>query len=410
MSSQRPIALVGFSSTEQILLEGVLFQPGVNQIPGAFQEHDLARAELIIASADDAVAVRALQARALPGRVLLIGATDAGTGWPVVARPLRLHPVLEAVRRLLPAPASGGLRRPQEATSGFAATQPFVPLSATGMAGFEPTRQFEQSDFPTPFEATRPFARPHGLPQAGGASPGVPVPSRSTPQFEDTQPFDPAHEGQSAFKPTKPFDRATSSVVPPEWAQEVAARAGRTMQRQPEVAAPQDHAAESAAVAPPVVSAAPGMPASPSTGESEVPSDFAAVMEPAVEDRIMVVGHSGVAASGLLKIFQSAGFPVDFAPDRQTVFRYLALRPYRFVFLIEVSLGPEAIALCRAIQDNRGVSPEDPKLVIVASHRGLLSRVRAWFAGCNAWMAIPLNRMALLQYLLQHGAEGSAGR
>ena len=87
----------------------------------------------------------------------------------MVARPLRLHAVLEAARRLLapaaqaaadgaePAARAGGwMRRFNQEPVGFAATQPFMPSDAAGVSGFETTRQFASSRMPQ-FEATQPF-------------------------------------------------------------------------------------------------------------------------------------------------------------------------------------------------------------------------------------------------------------
>ncbi len=104
MSRSCAIALTGLSPTEQVLLEGALFPLTGSPIPGAYLERDLAQAHLVIAGADDAAAVSALKARALPGQVLFLGNSDMGTGWPVVARPLRLHAVTAAARRMLASP------------------------------------------------------------------------------------------------------------------------------------------------------------------------------------------------------------------------------------------------------------------------------------------------------------------
>ena len=48
--------------------------------------------------------------------------------------------------------------------------------------------------------------------------------------------------------------------------------------------------------------------------------------------------------------------------------------------------------------------PADLRVLIVASHRGLLSRIRAQFAGCSAWLTIPLKQAALIQYLQRNGS------
>ena len=48
-----PIALTALTPTEQVLLEGALFQSAGNQLPGAVLTRDLSQALLIIANADE---------------------------------------------------------------------------------------------------------------------------------------------------------------------------------------------------------------------------------------------------------------------------------------------------------------------------------------------------------------------
>lgn len=386
MSRQRPIALAGLSATEQILLEGALFQPGSTQIPGACQVHDLLRAELVIANADDLVSVRMLQSLTLSGRVLLIGASDAGTGWPLVSRPLRLHAVLEAARRALPAshPAgpggspsglyAGSWRGPAREAAGFAATQPFTDAVEPG--DFEATRQFASSRLPSPPETAPPVLVPRDTPLGDAASfSRTPTVPHGTPAHPPLPPDLDPDDGED-FAATQQFSSSVPSVAPSGWEQEESVR-GQDAGLQPPVR-PEGHR-------------------SPEAGEVAVPAD-----------RILVVGHPGTAAGGLLRTLKSEGFPADFASGEELTFRQLAQQPYGFVFLIEVSLGPQAIQLCDAIRKRPNVSPQSLRIVIVASHRGLFSRIRAWFAGCSAWMAIPLEKAALLQYLQLHRAEGSA--
>lgn len=109
MHSSRLIALIGLSSTEQVLLEGVLFPRNGGRILNAVRTHDLHKAELIIANADHVESVHTLRSLAPPARVILLGTSNAGTGWPVLARPLQVHAVLAAARRaLLNRPADQG--------------------------------------------------------------------------------------------------------------------------------------------------------------------------------------------------------------------------------------------------------------------------------------------------------------
>lgn len=385
MLRQRPIALVGLSATEQILLEGALFQPGSNQLPGASQVHDPAHAALVIANADDGVSIRTLQSLDLSGQVLLIGASDAGTGWPLVSRPLRLHAVLEAARRALAPPPSveagrkeplrigNWLRRAPDAPAGFAATQPFA--DAADLAGFEVKQQRGTATRPSQPDATPPV----GMPEAGDAA-AVPPPEpvSAGPSVEaPTLPADAPDDGD-VLTAMPPFAGGVPSVAPSGWEQEQAeweAQSGQAVD--------------------------PGLQAPASDVSAAPPADRAST------DRILVVGPHGVATEGLRRTLKSGGFTADFASSEDAMFQQLAQQPYGFVFLIEVSLGPRAIQLCDAIRNRPNASRESLRIVIVASHRGLFSRIRAWFAGCSAWMAIPLKKTTLLQYLQLHSTRDS---
>ena len=84
------------------------------------------------------------------------------------------------------------------------------------------------------------------------------------------------------------------------------------------------------------------------------------------------MGVPGSAADGLIKALLNAGFLVNFAAGGPAAFELMGRRSFQFVILIEVSLGPQAIVLCRDLLATRGLSPADLRVVIVASHRGLL--------------------------------------
>jgi hypothetical protein len=361
MSRSCAIALAGLSPTEQVLLEGALFPLTGSPIPGAYLERDLAQAHLVIAGADDAAAVSALKARALPGQVLLLGSSDMGTGWPVVARPLRLHAVTAAARRVLASPhlrpglAHEVLPAAHTVDGGRHAGEP---------SGFEATRPVglgEVGDLPE-FESTRP--------DGTGVEPGQPVAAR--------------REAEAEFQASRPGDDSVPSVVPSDWEAEVAVWEGLRTSRATGV---DPHA---------------GAAASQGTDHTGGPAPL--------QDgrRILVVGLPGTAADGLMKTLRTQGFETDLADGRELAFRLLAQRHYGFVFVIEVSLGPAAIPLCQSIHAGRGAAPAGMHLVIVASHNRWLPRLRARLAGCEAWMPIPLKQAVLVQFLKQHAPPGSA--
>ena len=412
-----PIALTGLTPTEQVLLEGALFQSAGNQLPGAVLEKNLERALLIIANADDADGVRALRAR-LPGaRVLLVGTSDQGTGWPVVPRPLRLHAVLEAARRSLapvleqrdhPPETDGGpstrpngwFRRFKGEGLGFMATQPFTARDSQGHEDFEQTQQHEPRA-PLPvrsFEATQPIAAM----RAAGAAPApagrfetISARGASRPDFEATQ----------------QIEREMPSVLPSNWENEVAEweaeLTARTTRVAKEPALP--HAEQARSFAPtdaqPLESASPEFrmkgASPPSSNGTSGTNHLETVTTQGSSWRVLVVGAPGPATGGLVKTLRSAGFVADFADSAELALRSALTQAYQVVFLIEVSLGDSAIAMCRHIRTQPGLLHPGGRIAIVASHRSLMSRIRASFAGCDAWMTIPLDRTALVKYIQQ---------
>lgn len=363
------IALAGLPPTERALIEGALAHAASALLPGAFIEADPARAALIIANADDAAALKDIKSRAPAGRVILLGNSDQGTGWPLVARPLRLQALMEAARRqlaLMQEPDAGAVAPKSPAREG-------TWLSRIGRerAGFSDTQPFPL-DADDEFAQTRQFA-----------------PER--PRFRPAAEPPPAAEaGHDGFESTQHFAHSVPSVAPSDWEAEVAEWEQAKPQRHVDV--PPASQAPSVAVGTPPVAE----PSPPDVEADTVPGTLPAV------DRILIVGLPGTAPAGLIRIVEGAGFPVDFAGSPVAMTEFLAKNVYQYVVLIEVSLGPQAIRLCRHIQRNPGRSSADLRLLIVASHGGLIARMRAWFAGCHAWLPIPLNQSRLLQYLRDH--------
>lgn len=366
MSRSCAIALAGLPPIERSLIEGALAQTASALIPGAFIEADPARADLIIANADDAGTLNDIRSRTPGARVVLLGSSDQGTGWPLVSRPLRLQALIEAARRQLAEPEArtadpqpveregGWLRRFGKQPPAFPDTQPFPPDAEDG---FVQTRQF--------------------APQ-----PPAPEPPATKPPLPSSQP------GRTMlvddFQPTRQFSHSVPSVTPSDWESEVA----EWEQARPERATTAAPAAPKTADPPPA--------AEPTPIETHADT----VPEPLPEpDRILLVGLPGPAPQGLTRLLEAEGFAVDFAASPQAMTERLTRQAYQTVVLIEVSLGAQAIRLCRYIQQHPGRSSPDLRLVIVASHNGPISRLRAWFAGCHAWLPIPLNPSRLLGQL-----------
>ena len=84
-ASTRLIALAGFAADERAALEACLQNPWFRS-SGYGLTHQLHNASIVIGNADEASVLRVLRARPGGPKVVLIGGSDGGTGWPVVPR------------------------------------------------------------------------------------------------------------------------------------------------------------------------------------------------------------------------------------------------------------------------------------------------------------------------------------
>ena len=374
----------------------------------------LDQADLIISNADDMHAVRALQARRLRAPVVLIGDSDAGTGWPVLARPIQLHAVMETVSVLAPCAPAASARAPvaeagcadagrdwaasPSTPPAFAATEPFAPLGHCGDA---------DAPAPNSFEATRPFERSASgaTPlQRGAARPGVddPIDARTVLLWRDALAAAPAPSGQgltrpasgfpamAGFEPTRDAVAVERATVPANWQARARQQA---LERFPPPQSPDAEEDE---------------PSSSFVDPSESLTAPQRLARPGSMPAVLLVIRPRAREGSLLKALRDFGHPVDCAPDGATALTYLAQQDYRFVFLDDRSLGDETLAVCRALRQRLRALGQRPQIVVVARGGHWLRRLFARLAGCDRWMVTPLRKRSLRTYLLENGSGRAA--
>ncbi|MCJ0765467.1 response regulator [Variovorax terrae] len=123
MNTPYPIALLGFSAFERTTFES-FFRLAARRQNGYQIVDDAAQAVLLIANADDAAVLQGLLAKPPAQHVLLVGASDGGSGWPRQPRPIKLMSLLTAIDQMLVPRAAAA---PSALVPGFADTRPFAP-------------------------------------------------------------------------------------------------------------------------------------------------------------------------------------------------------------------------------------------------------------------------------------------
>lgn len=95
------VALVGFAQNESATFESFFRMAAARRAPAYRVQEEVFDAQLLIVNADNPQALHLVRLAELPGRVLLIGQHDAGTGWALEKKPVKLVSVLTALDRLV---------------------------------------------------------------------------------------------------------------------------------------------------------------------------------------------------------------------------------------------------------------------------------------------------------------------
>ena len=127
----------------------------------------------------------------------------------------------------------------------------------------------------------------------------------------------------------------------------------------------------------------------------------------------LLVDDSEVALRFLERQLQALGLRTDTANDSQRALELLSTQTYDAVFL-DVDLGPnselDGLGLCQHIK--RRLKPRAgaaaPVVVMVSAHTATTDRVRGSFAGCDAYLAKPLDDDALRRSLRTLGLRLAA--
>jgi CheY-like chemotaxis protein len=125
--------------------------------------------------------------------------------------------------------------------------------------------------------------------------------------------------------------------------------------------------------------------------------------------RALLVDDSEVALRFLETRLQRWGLVMDRALSSNRAIELLASEePYDFVF-IDVELGSQSTldgyALAQHLRRQHRREPTPPVVVMVSAHATPSHRARGQLAGCDAYLAKPLDEVELQRLMLRHGLK-----
>jgi CheY-like chemotaxis protein len=362
------VALVGFAENESATFES-FFRLAARRPPAYRVQDEVMDAQVLIVNADNLQALHLVQYAELPGKVLLVGNSDGGTGWPLQRKPIKLVSVLADLDRLVgvsPRAGAAPAARPVAA-----AHQP-VPAHRGADRGFAATEPLNSQQMP--------------LPPARRLQP-VPAPRRRS---SDTE-----------FPPTRPMVRsAMSSPVPsaaaprpmPPAAVQDAAMARRLSER----------AARPGVMRLTDFGGLDELPAAVSKSPSRRQANGASPAPVVQRGDLLLVSESLVEGRILHKRFKKYGLSIDWSREGKQALVMIKAHAYRIVVVDRLNGEPDAYQICRAAKQTRQANGQSPVVILFSPSAGSMDRIKAGLAGSDSHLSRSVSEAELYKVLAQH--------
>ena len=148
--------------------------------------------------------------------------------------------------------------------------------------------------------------------------------------------------------------------------------------------------------------------AAPQSTQRDTPEPAAVPAAPAAPrlPRVLLVDDSEIALRFLETRLQRWDLQIDRAQGSARALELLGLHGYDLVFLdLELGAGSalDGLGLCQHIK--KSASAVDTAVVMISAHHSELDRVRGALAGCDAYLAKPLDDNELQLLLWRHGLK-----
>jgi two-component system cell cycle response regulator len=129
-------------------------------------------------------------------------------------------------------------------------------------------------------------------------------------------------------------------------------------------------------------------------------------------DDVLVVSNSPAECSLLRPLLSGYGYRVTLAGSSQAALAHTREQRFAFIFLGIDRNGTHGLQIARQLKrqqaelagghGNSKAVASSSTLVALSSHGGPISRIRATFAGCDAYLSVPLDENALRALLARH--------
>jgi CheY-like chemotaxis protein len=388
MASNFTVALVGFAQNEAATFES-FFRLAARRPPSYVVQDEVIDAQVLIVNADNQHALHLVEHAELPGRVLLIGNSDGGTGWPLVRKPVKLVGVLGELDVIVGAKPAAPAAAPAVATKSAVAAVASRPQGLDAVMRRPDNSGVQHAPSPqVRRQVDRGFAQTEPFQSAQMPLSPAAVPHRR--RSRDTE-----------FPVTRPMTRSDMlKVKPPAPAP---ARVAPVPAARPGVMGVTDFGGLDEL--PVAGSAASGRAGSSSDRPSRSAGDSEQRAKAAIPDmprgEMLLVAESLVEGRILHKRFKKYGLSIDWSREPAQALVMLKAHPYRLVVVDRLSGEIDALQVCRAAKQHKRAHG-GPVVIMFAASVGSMDRMKAGLAGSDAYLSRSSAESDLYKVLAQH--------
>ena len=116
--------------------------------------------------------------------------------------------------------------------------------------------------------------------------------------------------------------------------------------------------------------------------------------------QVLIVDDSPIVRSLMELKLLAYGVTVDIATDGETALNMLSKNAYQIVFLDVVMPGMDGYDVCKRIKQDR--ETRHIEVIMLTSRDGMFDKMRGTMAGCDAYLAKPVNEARLQGLLDKH--------
>jgi CheY-like chemotaxis protein len=350
LATWHSVALVGFADKEVSNFES-FFQLAARRPPAYRVQDEVLDAHYLLVNADDTQALHLVQYADLPGKVLLVGHSDHGTGWPLLRKPMQLTAVLKALDALGGVDRTAARRPGAVARTGAGRDFPATEVLPSGRSSLSPIKVAEDELDPA-FAPTRPLRRDlAGRLEVRGTQGG---PSARVGVM-----------GLTDFGAPELLPTSGRSIIQTDAMQPLVSGAGGSFEDAP-------------------------------SGETR--GDLLLVSESLVEGRI------------LFKRFARYGLQIDWTREARQALSMMKTHSYRAVAIDRlIGAGADGNQVCRSAKQCRLPNGLAPVVIMFAPSAGSMDRIKAGLAGCDAYFSRSVSEAEFYKTLAQHRLVGFDG-